>query len=138
LYFIATGDPTINISRVRSRVKPGGHAVPEDRIEKRYHRSLDLLMAATRHTNRAYVSDNSGYNQNHTWLAEIIEGRELEMKTNRVPAWFKRAVLDKINPPTQKLPLPSPSRQETDRQVSSSKSHSGDCRIQSAIRAGPS
>jgi ABC-type multidrug transport system ATPase subunit len=33
-----------------------------------------------------------------TWLAEITDGRVLEMKTDRVPAWFKRAVLDKITP----------------------------------------
>ena len=32
LYFIATDDPEINISRVRNRVKLGGHPVPEDRI----------------------------------------------------------------------------------------------------------
>lgn len=99
LYFVATDDPAINLSRVRSRVKLGGHAVPEDRIEKRYQRSLDLLLAAIQHTNRAYVFDNSGDNQKHTWLAEITEGQKLEMKTDQAPAWFKRAVLDKINPP---------------------------------------
>jgi predicted ABC-type ATPase len=38
----------------------GGHPVPEDRIVKRYYRSLDLLMEAIKHTNRAYVFDNSG------------------------------------------------------------------------------
>ncbi len=98
LYFIATDDPAINVSRVRNRVKLGGHTVPEDRITERYHRSLDLLMDAIQHTNRAYVFDNSGDNQNqaHTWLAEITEGRELELKADRMPAWFRRAVLDKI------------------------------------------
>ena len=50
LYFIATDDPEINISRVRNRVKMGGHAVPEDRIAARYHRSLELLMEAIRLT----------------------------------------------------------------------------------------
>jgi predicted ABC-type ATPase len=99
LYFVATDDPAINISRVRSRVRLGGHAVPEDRIETRYQRSLDLLLVAIQHTNRAYVFDNSGANQKHTWLAEITEGQKLEMKTDKAPAWFKRAVLDKINPP---------------------------------------
>lgn len=101
LYFVATDDPAINISRVRARVKLGGHAVPEDRIEKRYYRSLDLLMRAIRHTNRAYIFDNSRPNPtaHHTWLAEITDGRLLEMKTDQVPAWFKRAVLDKINVP---------------------------------------
>ena len=99
LYFVATDDPAINISRVQSRVKLGGHSVPEDRIKSRYHRSLDLLMDAIRHTNRAYVFDNSGdtLDKSHTWLAEITDGRELELKSARIPAWFKRAVLDKIN-----------------------------------------
>ena len=55
-------------------------------------------MDANRHTNRAYIFDNSGDNQAHTWLAEITEGMELEMKSDRVPAWFKRSVLDKIQP----------------------------------------
>lgn len=97
LYYIATDDPTINISRVANRVKLGGHPVPSDRIEQRYHRSLALLRDAIRHTNRAYVFDNSGDNadQRHTWLAEITDGQELELKTDRIPAWFQRAVLDK-------------------------------------------
>ncbi len=98
LYFVATDDPAINISRVRNRVLLGGHAVPEDRIEQRYHRALALLMDAIRHTNRAYIFDNSGDNADHqhTWLAEITDGRTLELKTDRVPSWFKRAVLEKI------------------------------------------
>jgi len=95
LYFIATDDPEINISRVRNRVKLGGHPVPINKIEERYHRSLDLLMAAVRHTNRAYIFDNSGNNQKRTWLAEVSEGKMLEIKTDRIPAWFKRSVLEK-------------------------------------------
>ncbi len=97
LYFVATEDPAINISRVRNRVALGGHSVPEDRIVSRYHRSLTLLVDAIRLTNRAYIFDNSGDSaeHKHTWLAEITEGRSIEMKTDRVPAWFKRAVLDR-------------------------------------------
>jgi predicted ABC-type ATPase len=102
LYFVATDDPKINISRVRNRVKLGGHAVPEDRIEKRYYRSLDLLMEAIRHSNRAYVFDNSGDNKDrkHTWLAEITDGKLMKLKSDQIPAWFKRAILDKINSPS--------------------------------------
>jgi predicted ABC-type ATPase len=79
-------------------VKLGGHSVPEDRIAPRYHRSLELLMKAIRHTNRAYIFDNSTDNadREHAWLAEITDGRTLELKTDRIPAWFKRAVLDKF------------------------------------------
>jgi predicted ABC-type ATPase len=98
LYFIATDDPEINISRVQSRVRRGGHAVPEDKIVKRYHASLGLLMDAIRHTNRAYIFDNSGEGQERTWLAEVTDGRELEMKTDQMPAWFRHAVWEKIVP----------------------------------------
>lgn len=98
LYFVATDDPAINISRVCNRVKLGGHDVPADRIEKRYHRSLDLLVDAIRHANRAYIFDNSGDSTvgKQTWLAEITDGKKLELKTDKIPSWFKRLVLDKI------------------------------------------
>lgn len=102
LYFVATDDPAINIFRVRNRVQQGGHGVPEEKITSRYHRSLDLLMDAIYHANRAFVFDNSGDNKNekHTFLAEITDGKVLELKSDRIPAWFKRSVLDKIRPAT--------------------------------------
>ncbi|MBX7222693.1 MAG: zeta toxin family protein [Blastocatellia bacterium] len=94
LYFVATNDPAINISRVRHRVKMGGHPVPEDKIRSRYERSLDLLMDALQHSNRAYLFDNS---QSHLiWLAEITDGKTLELKTDLMPAWFNRAVWEKF------------------------------------------
>ena len=95
LYYVATGDPEINISRVRHRVKMGGHPVPEDKIVSRYYNSLDLLMQAVQNTHRAYIFDNSS--TNHLWLAEITEGKNLEMKTDQMPAWFKKALWDKFN-----------------------------------------
>lgn len=96
LYYVATDDPEINISRVRYRVSQGGHSVPEDKIISRYHKSLDQLMEAIKYTDRAYVFDNSKDGQTRTWLAEITDGQTLEIKTDQLPAWFKRAVLDKI------------------------------------------
>lgn len=98
LYFVATSDPDINISRVRNRVKMGGHPVPEEKIKSRYYRSLNLLFEAIRHTNRAYIFDNSGENAdgNHTWLAEVTDGKNLELKTDKIPSWFAQAVLNKI------------------------------------------
>jgi hypothetical protein len=42
------------------------------------------------------VFDNSGENRERTWIAEITDGRVLEMKTDQMPAWFKRTVMDKI------------------------------------------
>jgi predicted ABC-type ATPase len=99
LYYVATDDPAINISRVENRVKLNGHDVPPELVEKRFYRSLELLMSAIQSSNRAYIFDNSTDNadRRHTWLAEITEGRTLELKTDQIPAWFKHAVLDKIS-----------------------------------------
>jgi predicted ABC-type ATPase len=96
LYFIATDDPLININRVERRVAKGGHAVPKDKIVSRYYRSLELLMAAIHQTDRTYIFDNSSDGSEHTWIAEITNGNLIEMKTDREPAWFRKAVLDKI------------------------------------------
>ena len=65
----------------------------------RYERSLGLLIEATKHTNRAYIFDNSTDNADRklAWVAEITEGRTLELKTDQIPAWFKRTVMDKIS-----------------------------------------
>ena len=94
LYFVATDDPIINISRVRNRVRLGGHPVPDDKVIARYERSLGLLLEAIRHTDRAYIFDNSGLSQ--IWLAEVSDGNTLTMKTDRMPMWFKAAVWDKM------------------------------------------
>ncbi|MGI8493898.1 MAG: zeta toxin family protein [Pyrinomonadaceae bacterium] len=95
LYFVATDSPSINISRVKYRVKTGGHDVPTDKITTRYYRSLDLLREAIKNTNRAYLFDNSG--SELLWLAEITDGKNLELKADAVPPWFKKYVLDKFD-----------------------------------------
>ena len=97
LYYVATDDPIINQSRVLTRVHEGGHSVPPEKIVSRYHGSLRLLPAAIRASDRAYIFDNSGKTGEHTWLAEIIAGRRLELKSGVIPAWFKRAVLDPLS-----------------------------------------
>ena len=94
LYYVATEDPEINISRIDYRISLGGHSVPKDKVISRYKRSLDLLMEATRNTDRAFIFDNSTHEQ--IWLAEITNGSKLEMKGNFVPNWFRNALLDKF------------------------------------------
>jgi predicted ABC-type ATPase len=94
LYYVATEDPAINIARVHNRVKMGGHGVPESKIVNRYYRSLDLLLEAIKHTDRAYLFDNSG--KTRLWVAEITRGTDLEIRSDEVPAWFQKYVLDKL------------------------------------------
>lgn len=95
LYFVATEDPEINVSRVAHRVSRGKHAVPREKIISRYYRSLQLLPDAVTCADRAYVFDNSG--SERVWIAEITEGAEMEMKTDLMPYWFKTALWDKFS-----------------------------------------
>lgn len=94
LYYVATEDPAINASRVQHRIKMGGHSVPPKKIVSRYYRSLELLMEAVTYANRAYIFDNSGYER--LLLAEVTNGKSLEMKSDWMPDWFKKALWDKF------------------------------------------
>lgn len=95
LYYVATRDPEINVSRVANRVALGGHPVPADKIRARYERSLGFLLDAIRASHRAFLFDNSG--DTTLWFAQINDGQELEYKADRAPRWFQTAVLDKLN-----------------------------------------
>ena len=92
LYFIATKDPAINVSRVAERVKLGGHDVPTDKIIQRYHRAIKLLPKALKLVDRGYVFDNSG--DKEEWIVETNHSHgedftELEFKSNKLPHWME-------------------------------------------------
>ncbi len=92
LYFIATQDPTVNISRVHNRVKLGGHSVPKDKIVSRYYRSLKLLSEAVKYSSRAYIFDNSS--QEKLWIAQINNGKVFTFKSEIVPQWVNEYLID--------------------------------------------
>lgn len=94
LYYVATEDPEINVSRVAHRVTLGKHDVPRDKIIERYHRSLSLLVDAVTCADRAYIFDNS--DSDRVWVAEVTDGVELELKTDLIPYWVKTALLDQF------------------------------------------
>ena len=91
LYFIATQDPIVNISRVNNRVKLGGHSVPEDKIVSRYYRSLELLSEAVKYSTRAYIFDNSS--QEKSWIAQVNNAKEFEFKSETIPEWIDKYLL---------------------------------------------
>lgn len=90
LYFIATGNPQINVARVRARVLRGGHDVPDDRVIARYWRSLGLLRQAVAHADRSYVFDNSG--DAPVFIAEGANGGAPIPVVRVVPEWFTQAM----------------------------------------------
>lgn len=91
LYYIATRDPLINISRVKNRVAFKGHNVPEDKIKTRYYRSLNLLREAVKLSDRAYIFDNSS--DEKTWICEITDGSQVDIKVDHLPNWVEQYLL---------------------------------------------
>lgn len=89
LYFVATENPKINISRVYSRVKQGGHDVPVDKIVERFHRCLDNVGGALPCLNRAYFFDNS--DNGIRFVAEMNEGH-WTFYTRTLPRWFLSSI----------------------------------------------
>ena len=53
LYFVATEDAEINISRVNIRVAKQGHNVAHEVIKKRYYKSLQHLKETVKNSNRS-------------------------------------------------------------------------------------
>jgi predicted ABC-type ATPase len=93
LYYIATESYEINIGRISVRVKKGGHPVSTDKVKERFIKSLGLLYRAIKITDRAYIFDNSGIETKY--IAEITEGKQIEMKVDTSPVWFENYVLSK-------------------------------------------
>lgn len=95
LYYIATDDPDINISRVNIRVAQDGHAVKPEIISSRYYKSLENLKSAVLLSNRAYIFDNSG--QVSKLLAEVTDGKEVSViDTGMLPNWFITYLSNKV------------------------------------------
>ncbi len=101
LYFVGTSTPEINKFRVRYRVNQGGHSVPENKIEERYYRSMELLWEATHRCYQAYFFDNSRDGVRPTLFAsyKVIDGlkRWDRLADDDIPEWFIKYYLRKAN-----------------------------------------
>jgi predicted ABC-type ATPase len=94
LYFIATEDPEINVSRVNVRVAQAGHAVSPEVVRNRYYKSLSNLKDAVIQTSRAYIFDNS--QKQARLIAEITNGTDvLRNDATDVPRWVDDYLLNK-------------------------------------------
>lgn len=101
LYFVSTQDPEINKYRVKQvRVAEGGHDVPEDKIEKRYYRSLEYLFKAAQLTYQSYFFDNSEDGIGFRLFAhfKIVRGKKKwsNMDKSQYPRWFVKYYSKKV------------------------------------------
>lgn len=93
LYFIGTETPIMNLERVKDRIKKGGHAVEEEKVEKRYFLTMGLLAEMIKKADETYLWDNSGLK--HKYLGRLKDGYG-EFEQLSVPGWVKNYILDKV------------------------------------------
>jgi predicted ABC-type ATPase len=74
-FFIGTDNPLINAARVARRVIAGGHDVPITKIISRYDRSMGNSVLAMNLVDRAYVYDNSIYDNDPKKLFRTKDGK---------------------------------------------------------------
>lgn len=90
LYFVCTGDPSINVGRVKNRVASGGHNVPDDKIISRYSRSLYYCCYSVRLVDKVVLFDNSQQMTSGKAVAEIIgdpTNHVLIQSSPHIPRW---------------------------------------------------
>lgn len=84
LIYIALGDAGQSNNRVATRVRAGGHDVPEADILRRFSRSLANLPGAINASDRVFVLDNSS--RRYRLLFSIVHG-SLRLVSKKLPDW---------------------------------------------------
>jgi predicted ABC-type ATPase len=79
LYFITTSQPSVNIERIKSRIKKGGHNVSKQKIIQRFYRSIQLLPKAIKKCDRAFIFDNS---TSLSLIAEFKKGKNVSKNSD--------------------------------------------------------
>ena len=86
--FVLTNDPCINVKRIKSRVKAGGHDVPEEKVLNRYGRSLQNLSRLVRIADHTRIIDNTE-DKPHL-ICEVLNQHVTIWETVQ---WSKEAIL---------------------------------------------
>jgi len=101
-YHINVRSPELSVKRVATRVRKGGHDVPEDKIRERYERNQALIREAALNSDFAFVYDNSGLNQRPSLAISFKLGKVLKVG-GQVPTWARELY-------AQELEMFSPAR----------------------------
>lgn len=93
LTFIGLERPEVAIARVASRVRAGGHPVPDDKVAARYARAMAMVSDAVPLVQRLFVIDNS---EADTALRSVARFDHAELAwccpAERVPTWAREAL----------------------------------------------
>lgn len=89
VFFVSTGSPKINASRIAARVMEGGHDVPISKIISRYQKSISNCRIVSSFVDRTYVYDNSVEGVEAKLLYRIKDGVLFKTYVRDIPFWAR-------------------------------------------------
>jgi len=89
VFFVCTDSPTINASRIATRVIKGGHDVPIPKIISRFYKSIFNAIIVSKFVDRFYVYDNSIDGEEAKILFRLSDGKLIKQYTSSIPEWAK-------------------------------------------------
>lgn len=110
LLFVSTISPQINEGRVQDRVASGGHDVPAERIEPRYHRSMNLLPHALKYADKARVFNNS-FERPALIIKKDLD-KPIEIYPQAIPSTWNEQKLKEFVGPGQQVKVVMPQGKE--------------------------
>ena len=87
VHFIGISGAGLSEIRVMQRVAQGGHDVPSDRLERRFHQSLRNLAEAITFVSDVRVFDNSGIDHPFRLVLRSERG-QIMFRANPFPEWL--------------------------------------------------
>lgn len=92
LIYVHVASPAIAVGRVVTRVRMGGHGVPEDRVRAEHPLALRNAVTAVSLVDEAFVYDNSDPGREHRFLLRFLGGRLAgSCRDASLPDWAREA-----------------------------------------------
>ena len=91
MVFIGLDSAELSHARVKTRVEAGGHAVPPEKLDERFPRTIENLRLAIPHINYVYLFDNSSYDDAYRPVAFCHLG-DVKWLRPPIPPWASKVL----------------------------------------------
>ncbi len=84
LYYIGVNSAEESLSRIKNRVKKGGHDIPENDVIRRYNKRFDDLISILPYCDEVFLYDN----ENGFIECAEYKNAKLFLKEHNIPEWL--------------------------------------------------
>ena len=92
VFFICTQSPVLNVARVETRVRLGGHPVPPAKVVSRFEGSIETAVKSKAFVDQLWLYDNTEVDRSHRLVGRFIRGNA-DFLAESIPNWMERFLL---------------------------------------------